>query len=60
MEWIKEYQGMFVTYDDGKEVAAVQGSNFQGWRYRLALNEWSQFYGTLFAAKRAAEKALIN
>lgn len=58
MDWRKEYRGTHVAYADGKEVAAVQGSGVQGWRYRLGLGEWSDFHGTVGAAKRSAENAL--
>lgn len=59
MEWIKEQRGAHRAYENGQCVAVVQGSGFQGWRYSLKADDpWSEFYGTVRAAKRAAETAL--
>lgn len=58
MDWIKEYRGTHRAYDVGREVAVVQGSGFQGWRFSLRSGQWDEtFFGSVVAAKKAAEKA---
>ena len=58
--WRKTHQGTHRAYDNGREVAVVQGSRSQGWRYSLVLDDWSDFFATMQAAKKAVEKELVT
>ncbi len=58
--WRKEYRGTHRAYDNGRKVAVVQGSGLQGWRYSLAPDHWSDFFATMQAAKKSAEKELAT
>ncbi len=54
--WRKEFPGTHRAYRVDKEIAVVQGSKVQGWRYSLKPGDWSIYLGTAAAAKRAVEK----
>jgi hypothetical protein len=58
--WRKEYRGTHRAYDNGRKVAVVQGSGLEGWRYSLVPDDWSDFFVTMQAAKKSAEKELAT
>jgi hypothetical protein len=58
IQWRRVERGKHVAACEGQQVAVVEGSYLQRWRYRIGAGEWSDEYGTVMLAKRRAGEAL--